>query len=83
MSSVGRLSRRTPIAWEADEGATNSAPPASTRRAVATVFGWDDNDHFLAPGGLRGWMDSPRASISTYSASLRSRVSERLTALSR
>ena len=41
------------------------------------------NGHWRSFRGLRGWMDSPRASMSTYSVSLRSRVVGRLTALSR
>ncbi len=39
--------------------------------------------HRRSRRGLRGWMDSPRASISRYSASLRSRVVGSLTELSR
>ncbi len=51
----------------------------------ASVFG-DKRDGAVTGypfRGFRGWRDSPRVSMSTYSASLRSRAAECFTALSR
>ena len=51
------------------------------RRAVGVGHDW--GSHCRSFWDLRGWMDSPRASMSTYSASLRFRVAGLFTVLSR
>jgi hypothetical protein len=53
------------------------------RCSPAFGVGRDGNSQPRSFPRLRGWSDSPRASISTYSASLRVRVVGRLRALSR